>query len=50
MNEKNTRRKFLYLGLKKDRKEILNELIIPVIIFSTIGGFYWAISMVLALL
>ncbi len=35
--------KFLFIGLKRDRKELLNELVIPVIIFSTIGGFYWAI-------
>jgi len=33
----------LLLGLKTEKSEIFNELVIPVILFGTIGAFYWAV-------
>lgn len=33
----------LFIGIKKDKNELMNELLIPVLIFSTMGAFYWAI-------
>ncbi len=44
--EKNKSKKkgaWLILGLKKDKNEIFKELILPIILFSTLGAFYWAI-------
>ena len=33
----------LKLGLKKTKQEYLSELVLPVLLFATIGAFYWAI-------
>jgi len=33
----------ILLGLEKNKKEMIRELFLPVILFSTIGAFYWAI-------
>jgi hypothetical protein len=35
--------KTLYLGLNKTRAEIVGELVLPAILMSLLGGYYWAI-------
>ncbi len=45
MSETNNEKKktFVELGRNKNKSDLSNELIVPIILMSTIGAFYWAI-------
>lgn len=42
-SDDNKKASFLNLGLEKTKSELINELLIPILLFSTFGAFYWAI-------